>query len=327
MGIEMDREKEQIANRRITANYNIKIPSILIEGKDVINVKPIEVMAFNNKILIFPPGTTERKPTKVIESKHWFEDIKIMPTIKESPLWHTDNLWIQIESKVPSGLSEKEMLAQLNARMYEVVYRFLRILRRKLPETPIFLPAKFEYSTCIKWAEQTETTITVPFAFRVVSEGAGLTKEKLTSLQKEMGARDNIELWEDFIEDAKAALQEEDLNRAILYSAIACETFIKQHTRKIADKQGISEKFWNYLNSQEPEIRAIRYYGPILHLINGHSLEDENKELYKSLERLFKQRNKIMHEGKRSFSNNERIRLKKDIKVAEQVISWVLNLE
>lgn len=241
-------------------------------------------------------------------------------------------LHVDVKSDIKLDADEHEFINQLDAEVKQLAYRFLRLLRRKLPEMPFNLPADLLSSVSYNREKQQphshwQILASAEVLVEPVPQDAGITTDKWRELERELASGKDTEIWEDFLLDAKVALKESDLHRAMLYTAIACETFIKQYTQIAATKQGISKVFWDYINSRETDIRAIRYFGPILHLVTGRSLEDEENELYKSLERIFQKRNKIMHEGKRSFSANEVYRLRNDIQAGEQAISWVRNLQ
>lgn len=295
---------------KLTAKYQIEVPSILIAREETLKLEPIRFATDMGNFVIYPLSSTYGK-------------LDGGPQRQEA-----DTLCVDITVDVDPSMGEKELLTKLDAEMRQHIYRLLRLLRHKLEKTPFPLPAELHCKVSFE-REKPELGWQLlasygPLTLTVIPRDAGLTEKSWRELEKELASGLDTELWEDFLLDSKVALAEKSLIRGALYAAIACETFIKQHTEKVGAK--ISGKFWNYLSSQEPEIRAIRYYGPILHLVTGHSLEDENRELYKSLKHLFTARNKIMHEGKRSFSDDEERRLRNDIKAVEQAISWVRNL-
>ena len=211
------------------------------------------------------------------------------------------------------------------------MFRFLRLLRRKL-QKPMPLPTILQPSVYYRWGDirpNGKTPLAHVYAgvVHVVQHGAGLTKDKWAKLQEEMNSGIETELWEDFIKDSKAALYVGDLNRATIYTAIGIEIFIKEYTKKAAIKLGLSQKFWEYLTSPQVETRAVDYYGAILHLVTKHSMKDENRDLYHLLERIFRARNKIMHEGKLALTQKDSACLKEDIRAVEKVISWVHELQ
>lgn len=320
---------------KITAKYQVRVPSVLMEGDKVTELEPIKLETNTDKVIIYPPGSKERKPKTYTEPQKGFYRVEVKIEGKDSQLWDADTLWVDIETEVTSMLSKEEIRDRLDTKIHEVIYRLLRLLRRKLPEAPMFLPISLQHSANYDLSQvlagQSHTVTTAPFAFKVVSKGAGLTEEKWAELQQEMSSGEYTELYEDFIADSKAALEEDDLNRATLYAAIGCEIFIKEYTEKAAKKAGISQKFWKYLESRRP--RVPDYYDSVLHLVKGRSLQAENLEMYKLVERLNHARNDIMHRGKLSFPKDKANRLRKvnklreDIQGVGQAISWVRNLQ
>lgn len=313
---------------KLTAKYQLKVPSILMTGEEVLKLEPIKLVTSVGEVTIYPPGSKDRKPESYIGPEKGFPEVKLQAT--GSKLWNADTLWIDIETKVSPKFSREENL-KLERETHELVFRFLRLLRRKLPETPMPLPTSLVPTALFEWEPQqpgqlSGSIATTPFVIRVVPPEAGLTAERWEELQQEMSSEVDMELWEDFIVDAKVALQEDDLNRAILYAAIACEIFIKEYCEKAAKQVGISQKFWKYLKSRQP--RVVDYYDSVLHLVRNHSLQAENEEIYKLLNRLYEARNEIMHEGRlsASHSNDEINQLREDIWEVAQAISWVRGL-
>ena len=313
---------------KVTARYQVKVPPILIEGDKVAKLGPIELETNTGKAVIYPPGSKEHKPKSYIEPKQGISNLEVSIERKDSHLWDADTLWVDVETEVTSPLSEKEIQAKLDVEMHQLIFRFLRLLRRKLPETPMSLPASLQHSVSLDWGSQpsgqTLAAMLIPGVIRVVSQEAGLTEKKWGELCQEMLSGADSELWEDFIEDSKVALEENDLNRATLYAAIGCEIFIKEYTEKAAKETSVSQKFWKYLKSRRP--RVPDYYDQVLHLVKGHSLKTENRQMYNLLDQLYEARNRIMHEGKLSLLETKISQLTSDIREAEKVISWVRGL-
>ncbi len=316
--------------RKLVAKYQVKVPSILMEGEEVLELEPIRVVTHIGEVVIYPPGLQDRKPKGYTEPK---QSTIVTAESKGSQLWEADTLRVDIETDRTPASSDEEMRTKLGREMHGLTFRFLRLLRRKLPEAAMYLPASLRPSVNFEWYERpsdphlvTKMVAWCPFEFKVVSRGAGLTKEKWIELQREMSSEVEIGLYEDFIVDARAALEEGDLSRAALCVAVACEIFIKEYTEKAAKEGGISQEFWKYVKSRRP--RVVDYYDPILDLVKGCSLRAKNRGMYDLLDRLYQARNEIMHEGRLTFSWSEQkiSQLREDIQKAEQVISWVHGL-
>jgi hypothetical protein len=315
---------------KLTAKYQVKVPSIIMAGEEVLKLEPIKLQTSVGEITIYPPGREDRQPESYIAPEKGFP--KATLSVPGSKLWDADTLWIDIETNATPEFPKEEQ-RKLERKMHELIFRLLKLLRRKLPEMPMSLPRDLLPTTVFQWEPQQAGQLissvpTSPFVVRVISQEASLTKDKWAELQQEMRSEEYTELYEDFIADSKAALDEDDLNRATIYAAIACEIFIKEYTEKAAKEKGISQIFWEYLKDPNTETRVRTYYDQVLHLVKGHSMKRENKETYNRLDRIFKARNKIMHEGKIPSSwNRDRInQLREDIREVEQIISWVREL-
>ena len=311
---------------KLTVKYQVPVPYILMNGEKVLELEPIKFQTSIGEVSIYPPGSKDRKPQNYIPPEKGFPQAKLLGT--GSKLWDADTLWIDIGTEATSEFPREEKL-KLERAMRELVFRFLKLLRRKLPETPIPLPRNLIPTTVFQWKPQqtgqlVSSAPTTPFVIRVSPPEAGLTKERWEELQQEISSGAETELWEDFIVDAKVALEEEDLNRAILYAAIACEIFIKEYCQRAAKQAGISQKFWKYLENRRP--RVVDYYDSVLHLVKNHSLRAENPEMDKLLRLLWKARKQIVHEGKLSLSKDEATQLREAIHEIGQVISWVRGL-
>jgi hypothetical protein len=311
---------------KLTTKYQVKVPPITINGEEILKLEPIKLASKIGKVIIYPPASKNRKPESYAAPKSGVGEVKL--EVGGSSFWDADTLYIDIETEATPDLSREDRF-ELEREMHVILTRFLKLLRRKLPETPMPLPTTLLPATFFEWEPpQTGQLVaslpTTPSTVMVIPQEAGLTKERWNELQQEITSGAETALWEDFIVDAKNALKEEDLNRAILYAAIACEIFIKEYCQRAAKQAGISQKFWKYLESRRP--RVVDYYDSVLHLVKNHSLQAENPEMGKLLRLLWKARKQIVHEGKLSISKDETTQLREAIHEIGQVISWVRGL-
>lgn len=284
-------------------------------GEEEPKLEPIKLFMNVGTVTIYPPEGKDRNQTG---------------------LWNADTVRVVLEVGVTPPLSEKEVnevLRKSDRDMHLIMLRFLRLSRRKL-RVPMSLPPSLQFRANYQW-EGWQPSGWIPLAtamlgtITVVPQGAGLAGERWQKLQEEMRSGVDTELWEDFIEDSKVALKEDDLKRATLYAAIACEIFIKGYTEKVSKERGISPVFWKYLKDPKTETRVLSYYNEILHLVTGHSLKDENTEMYKKLKLIFNARNKIVHEGRlpSNWNPTQINQLTESIKASESIISWVIGLD
>jgi len=292
-----------------------------MRGEDILASEPIKLKTHIGEAIIYPLGSREHKPESY---KGEFKDFDVTFESKTLDQRNADTLWIDIDAS-PSFFEEREslsMLDRLDNEMRKIALRFLSLLRQKLPETPTAIPLELEYTRNLptEGPQQPDRKRVIP-GVKVVSPRGGLSEQQWEELRKDLSLGVETELCDEFIMDAKVALEQDDLNRATLYAAIACEIFIKEYTEKAAKEAGISQKFWEYLKNRRPGV--LDYYDSVLHLVKGHSLQVENQDMYNLLSRLYERRNEIMHEGRFSFSEGEVGQVKEDIRSVEQAISWV----
>jgi hypothetical protein len=300
--------------QKFTAKYQFNVPPISVAQERIHELEQLEPIRLATQVghLVIHPLICEDP-----KGGHW-EKI--------------DTLCVDLAVEAAQSIEEKELLDRLNKEMRNQVIRFLKLLRRKLPETPFSVPSADELVCRVsyEWEKLPKEWQLLgscgPFTVHVLPNEAGITSKRWQELAEEFTLERDTELWEDFLLDTKVALKEDDLNRATLYAAIACEIFIKEYTERAAKEKDISQKFWKYLKSRRP--RVVDYYDSVLHLIKNRSLRTKNQKLYDSLNRLYAARNEIMHEGKLSASQSkDKIqKLREDIREAEQVISCVREL-
>ncbi|GEM_PF-701522 len=140
-----------------------------------------------------------------------------------------------------------------------------------------------------------------------------------TLLDKQIG---NIPLYESLLLDAEL-LMESDPKLCVMYSAIACETFIQTWLDERSHRDEKLRAWLDWAKKQQgPEgnvsIRA--YYDIGLFLATGKSLAGE-PTLSPQLKNLFNARNAVAHRGKL-----ERYTSAQAISTARSVIDWVQGL-
>lgn len=289
----------------LTVDYQVFVPQEVLACDDIVKYKPLQ---FTGPTGIFSLCIKEHKQRKIGAFPEYVLQVNVITDVK--------------------SVEECELIEQVESDIENLVYRFFRLLRHKIPNIPFNLPKDLLSAVQYNWEKPKPHWHIMgmrEIPVKVSRQDTIITVEQWIEIEKELASDVDTEIWEDFLLDAKVALRENDMHKATLYAAIACETFIKYQIRLMAPIQKISNKFIKFIDGQEPDIRTLRYYGPILHLVSGRSLEDEESELYKSLERIMRKRNKIMHEGKRLFNKDECAQLVFDIGNMEKAISWVLN--
>ena len=320
-----------------TAKYQIKLPfPILVNGEEILAQDPIKVTTPIGEAVIYPPGSKTMKPESYIEPQQAIIE-EVTFSSKDSSLWEADTIWIDLTTDITPPISFKEPIQQLDSEMNRILLWLLKLLRQRCPEPPMPLPKHPDFAVSIEHDPRLHAPIHAyafkGAAFRVVSQGAGLTGERWEEVRQDIASGTTPELYDEFILDAKTALDEEDLIRAILYAAIGCENFIKEYAEKAAKEAGIDQKFWRYLKGHHPGVHD--YYDSILRLIKHRSLKDDNLHVYEQIEYLFRARNSIMHAGKRKPQYKDKQgnevtptvpAVRQFIDGVSQAISWVREL-
>ncbi|MER0279670.1 hypothetical protein ABRY18_05670 [Clostridioides difficile] len=117
-----------------------------------------------------------------------------------------------------------------------------------------------------------------------------------------------MNVFNEYIDKAEKALYEYNYENFIMYCGISVESFIKQHTYKLANKDDI---VYNRLKKQSSYYIDL-YYNVLLKYLTGKSLEEIDRKSYKCLVRLYSLRNSLMHEGiidKRALEKADIIKL------------------
>jgi len=313
---------------KITALYEIQIPSIPTNEEELPRQRPIVLKKATSRISIYPPGNKCTYYKKRLVGKN----LQIEGTISQKGRVDADSICVFVQKDFINGLSQDEAEKSFSKLDIDVQYhilRLLRLMRRHIPKISINLPTELAYKALFRCDEETLKNILWSGKhgdeIKITSLQSYLDQNKWTKLRKEIKNEVDTELWEDFIYDAKAALAEHDFTKAVIYAAIACEVFIKNYIEEAAKKGGINKEALERLKSRRP--RVLEYYDSILHLVTNHSLNIEHEELYKSIQQLFTTRNKIMHEGKTSVTQEKCETIEDMIKKAESTIAWVSSIK
>lgn len=313
---------------KITGIYKITLPNVPISIAEMPKQRPIIINKAIEQIKIYPPGYNCEKVWKRIQDKN----LRVESSVSQVNIQNADSFSILIEKDSrASNIEDAEIeYEKLDTEVEYLAFKIMRLFRKHLPKTPIALPNRLQYKSLCRcnssslknhlWSRASKGHAVI-----YTSSQYYLDRQKWSALRKAIQNNIDTEIWEDFLYDAYAALELHDFTKAVIYAAIACEVFIKQYTAKAAREAGISKKFWKYLEVRQP--RVLDYYDSILHLVTNHSLHTERKELYKSIELLFNNRNKIMHEGEMPLVHEKHKIVNDMIQKVELTISWVASIK
>jgi hypothetical protein len=109
-------------------------------------------------------------------------------------------------------------------------------------------------------------------------------------------------LYEELISDAQTAASEGNYRRAVLELAIATEVFIKNSFFK---SNPVSTATFEYLEDKNKiNVSAIDLISDVAKRAFDISFKKDSPDDYKNIDHLFRCRNKIAHQGKLGFRND-----------------------
>ena len=126
-----------------------------------------------------------------------------------------------------------------------------------------------------------------------------LTRDDFPHMAKHLSAGDEPPMAEILLADAVylAAEQHPDPGRAVLTAAIALEVRVKEVLREGASPEAlpvVDLMLNGYRDWPQP---AAALLDKAMKAVLGHSLRDEQREIYQQVDRLFQVRNEIAHKG------------------------------
>ena len=117
-----------------------------------------------------------------------------------------------------------------------------------------------------------------------------------------MKSNRNVELYEELLSDAQAAILQKNCRRGLLELAIACEIAIKQ---KFFRKKTPAGDIFEYLeDSRRLNVPAKELIDGGAKQAFGTSFKEEFSSDYQNIDFLFRCRNKIAHRGEIKYKDN-----------------------
>jgi hypothetical protein len=134
--------------------------------------------------------------------------------------------------------------------------------------------------------------------FQRIGESQVLDAESLESLLFLVEAEDAPDLPSTVLADAiYFHAHPRDAARVVLTAAIACELMVKQALRVLAE--GDARKLVDVLleNPRDYSLRIGSLFGQPMLAVAGRSLHQDDRELWKAVQKLFETRNRVAHSG------------------------------
>ena len=142
--------------------------------------------------------------------------------------------------------------------------------------------------------------------------------------------KDKYRISHQFLEKAKTALYESKINEAIIYGAIAQESFISKYIEDNAPESDIIYKKLHGINGHLMDLK----YNVILKYLKNKSLKEINQSYWNTIQNLYKLRNALMHSGeitpefleKNGFASLNFNEIKKALKNVENAFKEIKKL-
>jgi hypothetical protein len=157
---------------------------------------------------------------------------------------------------------------------------------------------------------------------------SALTEETHIELLRRAAEGSKPGLADQFLSDAEYAARtplNPNLRQAVLLAAIACEIKIKDAIATLASVEQQSLVGLLLENPRDWTMAASSLFDKGMKAVCGKSLRDEDRLLYKEIDVLFQDRNKIAHRGGSSVSSDDILR--KHIISARSAFEWLEEIQ
>lgn len=149
-------------------------------------------------------------------------------------------------------------------------------------------------------------------------------------IRSAVSSQDEPPLYILMLLDSHTALARYDDLKAVLFAAVAVEVAIKTYLQQTTLGKNILKRLENTISESFPN----KYFDLLLRLVGASSLREVDPELFKDLDKMFRARNRIAHEGicylERDASGNPvpltRLELVQLLDTAEKTIDWIQKL-
>jgi hypothetical protein len=128
------------------------------------------------------------------------------------------------------------------------------------------------------------------------------TREDGPALMEYLAIKYQPYLFEEYLSNSQSSFYDNNLRRAILELAIACEINVK---RFIFGSNSIASGVFEYYEDKTRSLgRVIDLIGPAAKRAFGTSFKETNENDYRNIDNLYRCRNKIAHRGELSFRDD-----------------------
>jgi hypothetical protein len=129
-----------------------------------------------------------------------------------------------------------------------------------------------------------------------------LSRQDDSSLENSLRNPILPELVEELISDAQSAVFQQNLRRAILETAIACEIAVKQAFFAKATPAGVAYEFLE--DKGKVRVTAIELIDSVAKQAFGKSFKEDERVHFNNIDFLFRCRNKVAHRGELTYKDD-----------------------
>lgn len=141
-------------------------------------------------------------------------------------------------------------------------------------------------------------------------------------IQQALSEEKYIELYQEILSDAQAAIFSEDIRRAVFELAIVCELSTK---RKYFSEGGIPGLAFDYFEDKgKIKVTVLELISTIGEEALGESFKIRSPDDFRNIDYLFRCRNKVAHRGKVLFKDDSGVVTEPDIRMIE---GWFESVE
>lgn len=152
----------------------------------------------------------------------------------------------------------------------------------------------------------------------MLPQGTDLTPQDVADLSHQL--REELPLWARVLADARYYTWSDEWaapERAVLLAAVACELAAKETLRESAHAETGALVELLLERPRDWSLAAVSLFDEHLRLVTGHSLRDDDRELWKQVNSLFQERNRIAHRGARMDGETARMLVDSAVQATE----------
>jgi len=280
----------------VTARFEFGLPfGITMLGDDASTSYTLQKDEY--KVKIYPPTRWDKENEKYC----WNSDSnRPIGGFNNQPFWLADHILIDVGLEVNSYALTQEDADGFRDIANEFLLKILRTCRWRTRQGNIDinqLPGSYSVHYYDDKGNIMRNGVANIAGVMVVHATIGLPhldKDTWGTICEDIVKRSEPELWEELLIDARDVFLKHP-RRAIIDAGSACEVFIEAFCNKLADSLSVDKEVYNQL---APRNRTFpEYFHIVMRYLVRRSLKDEQPDVYKEIDGLYRAMNSVRHEG------------------------------